>query len=147
MDPISIPASLVTLLAASGSTCRVLHSLILNLKDAPGDIRLQNKKLQCLTGTITCLLQVYNVLSKDAQLKAHLTELEPHVRGVSDFIQEISSIEAKIQRKKASLSRGRVSHAKESCKWLLFDRQLKKFFDNLEHYNIILSHALWAAQL
>lgn len=140
MEPVSTTASFLTVLGAAGSTCKTLHNLILDLKDADHDIRLQCKKLRCLRTTITCLLQVCDRVSADFQL-------EPHLYGVDEFIHDIDVISAKLEKRRNSIGDGAVNRAMESCRWLLFDRTLKKFFDNLEHYNMIISHALWAAQL
>lgn len=140
MDPHLTAASVLTVLGAAGGTCKVLYNLILDLKDAPSDIRRQNKKLQHLHENISCLLQVCNELPTDLQLVTHLN-------GVHEFFQDMRSISLDLEHKKIGLNHGRAGRVKEICKWLLFDRQLKKFFQNLEHYNIIFSHALWAAQL
>jgi hypothetical protein len=140
MDPISTSASILTVLSAAGGTCKVLYNLIFELKDTSHDIRSQNRKLQCLNSTITCLLQVCKKLPKEFQLATHL-------QGVEEFAHDVSFIDAKIQKRRDSLGRGKIVRVKASCKWLLFDRHLRKFFDNLEHYNIIFSYALWAALL
>lgn len=140
MDPVSTTASILTVLGAAGSTCKVIYNAILDFKDAPHDIKLQNKKLQCLHGTINCLLHVCKSLPEEFQLASHLM-------GMDDFIRDISFINVKIQRQSEALDRRKIIRIKESCKWFLFDRELRKFFDNLEHYNMILSHAVSIAQM
>jgi hypothetical protein len=140
MDPISTSASVLTLLGAAGGTCKVLYTLILDLKDAPEDIKRQNRKLQRLQENITCLLQICDKLPGELHLAISFD-------GVQEFIQELNNINVDIEKRKNSLDRGKATRVKEVCKWLLFDRHLRRFLDNLEHYNTIFGHAIAAAQL
>lgn len=140
MDPLSASASVLTLLGAAGGTCKILYGLIIDFKDAPKEIEWQNKKLQRLLKNITCLLKICDKLPKEL-------ELATYFECMQEFVQEINMINVDIERRKISLSRGKTARVKEICKWLLHDRHLRRFFDNLEHYNTILSHAISAAQM
>jgi hypothetical protein len=140
MDPISTSASILTLLGAAAGTCKVLYALILDLKDAPKDIRWQNGKLQRLQENITCLLKICDKLPGKLHLAISFD-------GVQEFIQEINNINVDIEKRRNSLDDGKAARIKGVCKWLLFDRHLRRFFDNLEHYNMIFGHAIAAAQL
>jgi hypothetical protein len=140
MDPFSASASTLTMLSAAEGTCKALYNLILELNDAPQSIRCQNKKLQHLHENITSLLQLCDELPKETQLVTHLD-------GIRDFVQDVNRIKLDIEKRSQALDRGKGTRVKEICKWLLFDRYLKQFFHNLEHYNMIFSHALSAAQL
>jgi hypothetical protein len=140
MDPLSASASVLTVLGAAAGTCKVLYDFIIEFKDAPEEIKWQNRKLRRLEENITCLLEVCDKLPKELQLVTHF-------HGIQEFVQEVNTINVDIERRKDLLGRGKTARVKEICKWLLLDRHLRRFFDNLEHYNTILSHAISAAQL
>ena len=140
MDPLSASASVLTILGAAGGTCKILYDLIVDFKDAPEDMKWQNRKLQRLQENLICLLKTCDKLPNELQLATHFD-------GMLEFVQQINVINVDIERRTTSLSRGKTARVKEIGKWLLQDRHLKRFFDNLEHYNTILSHAISAAQL
>lgn len=89
---------------------------------------------------LTFLLHICEKLPPESQLAAHFG-------GMQEFVQEINIINEEIEKRNHSLSCGKTARVKEVFKWLLFDRHLKRFFDNHEHYNTIFSHAIWSAQL
>ncbi|KAF2014999.1 ankyrin [Aaosphaeria arxii CBS 175.79] len=134
MDPISTSASIITVLTAATGTCKFLYDLILDIKDAPKEIQIQRKKLQHLQVSMEHLLKASARLPKGYQLNS------TH-HGMVAFMRDIEEIQDYLDRRAQASARRGVSRAKESFKWL-FDRRLRKFFDNLEHYDLIFGQAV-----
>jgi len=142
MDPVGGAASILTLLNATGATCKLLHTIVFNLKEASHDIRTQNEKLQCLHQTITQLAEIFTKLPAENQTGA------PWHEWAAKFAIEVASIKVKIEKKTNSLANARFgTRFQEGCQWILFDRQLKRFYSSLEHWNIIFFQAVTVSQL
>lgn len=142
MDPVGGVASILTLLNAAAGTCELLHTLVLDIKDASRDIRAQNEKLHCLHMTITQLAAIYAKLPEESQRGA------PWHRWIEDFAVEVAFIRDKVQRKVASIENASLGiRLQEGCRWILFDRQLRRFYESLEHWNIVFSQAVSVSQL
>ena len=141
MDPISISASILTMLAAAGGCCQFIHNLFIDVADAPSDIRAQIVQLKCLYRTIKHLLQIYTDLPENIQVDGDIR------RNIEEFTREILHIKAKIAGKDTFWKGGRGLQILERLRWLYSDRQLRKFFASLEHWNIVLSQAVLASQL
>lgn len=141
MEPLGATASILTVLGGAGKTCKFLYDVFHDLADAPHDIRSQSEKLERLDWTIHHLVQAYTKLPQDFQLDPHLQ------RGILEFTDDIALIRAKVERKVASLKRGRGHVAHESCKWLLFDWQMRRFFGSMDHWDKILTRTTLAAQM
>jgi hypothetical protein len=141
MDPFSASASLLTILGAAGSSIKCIHQLVLNFKDAPADIEGYRNHLECLYQTITCLTRVYKTLPPDFQLDARIS------RCLREFTKETGEVHSKLERKLVSMGESRGHRMRESFRWLLFDRKVKKYFASLEHWNTILSQTAAALQM
>lgn len=141
MDPISASASMLTILSAAGGSVKFIHSFIISLQDAPSELRAHNAQLDCLHRTIAFLEKVCTELPKDFQLDASL-----HTHIVN-FTREVNLVRAIVEEKNAMMGKGRGYRIRESFRWLLFDRQLKKFFNSLDHWHTIFSQAISASQL
>ncbi|KAH8725180.1 ankyrin repeat-containing domain protein [Phaeosphaeriaceae sp. PMI808] len=140
MDPVSTTASIITLLGATGGTIKVLYNTLHAIVGAPREIRMQSKTLESFCLTITSLTQVCETLPDNFPLHVNLC-------GIEEFINEAKKMENRLKTKAARVQCSNIGKLHESCKWLLFDRQLEKFFNSLEHWNIILSQALWVVQI
>jgi hypothetical protein len=142
MDPVSVSASVVTLLAAAGGSCKFLHAFVLDIADAPQDIRKQNEMLNCLTHTLTRLSQVCSEIPENFRFETPLHE------WIARFSTEVSSTRDRIEVRAASLDHGRyIRRIQGSFRWVIFDRQLRKFYGSLEHWNIVFSQACNALQM
>jgi hypothetical protein len=141
MEIVGGTASILTLLAAAGSACKFIYSVSLDLDEAPRDIKVQDARLRRLDWTIHHLTEIYRKLPQDVQVDAEL------LKDVQSFKDEITSLKVKIENKISKLDRGRRQAVKESCKWILFDRQLEKFAESLDHWDKILSQMALAAQM
>jgi len=140
MDPISVSASIITLLAAASSCCNFVHKVIINVADAPHDIRIHIKKLECLQGTLTCLVEIHPRLPPGFELAENLRD------GIKEFAQDMCSLHMRVQAKIHSMEHGKGRRIRESCTWL-FDRHMRRSLDSLDHWHIILSQAASAAQM
>lgn len=140
MDPVSTTASVVTLLGATGGTIKVIYNAISAIVDAPHEIRMQSKSLESFCSTITSLIHVCEQLPEEFPINLNLC-------GIEEFIDNAKSLEAKLKAKDARIRSGNIGRVREGCRWLLFDRQLKRFFDSLEHWNIVLCQGLWVTQM
>ncbi|CAI6340834.1 unnamed protein product [Periconia digitata] len=142
MDPVSASASILTLVGAAGGSCKFLHSFILDIADAPREIRISNQKLCCLARSFDCLTNVYSKVPSHYRIDSTV------VHELELFIQEIFTINKVVKSKAASLiDEGSVKQLWHSFRWLLFDRRLQKFFASLEHWNIVFSQAVAISQL
>jgi hypothetical protein len=75
-------------------------------------------------------------------------EVDARLQGeIVRFECEVTSMKVKIERKFEALRQGRKQQLRESCKWLLFDRQMAKFLQSAEHWSLIMSHAAMTAQM
>ncbi|KAI4619240.1 uncharacterized protein J4E87_007828 [Alternaria ethzedia] len=90
MDPLSSAASVLTVLGAAGGTCKILYGLVIDFKDAPEEIKWQNRKLQRLLENITCLLKICDTLPKELLLA-------PNFECMQEFVQEINIINVDIE--------------------------------------------------
>jgi hypothetical protein len=143
MDPISFSASLLTLLGAAGGSCKFVYNFILDISDAPSDIHSHTVKLRCLQRTISTLIRVYSHAGLPPDL-----QIDPTLQMyIVDFVQEIEAIKEKIEERQRSLDRGPARHLWERLKWVSSDRQLHKFYQNLDHWNTIFKQAVDATNL
>jgi ankyrin repeat protein len=140
MEPISATASVLTLLGAIGGTLKFVYNTIVDISDAPHEIQMQSKKLRSLYGVITCLVQVYENLPAE-----HTAGLQ--ISGIEDFVHDLGLLKLKLEAKSSKLQNSQAHRIRESCKWLLLDRRMKKFFDSLDEWNIVLTQALWVANI
>lgn len=133
MDPISFTASVLTLLAAAGGSCKFLYNFVLDISDAPSEIYSQNIKLRSLHRTFLSLIQFYESpdlppeLQLDSDLRANLLR----------FIDAIGVFKTRIQKRGRRLDRNRRHHAWERLIWLSSDRELHKFYSSLDSWDTI----------
>jgi hypothetical protein len=140
MDPVSTAASAITLLGATGGTIKVLHEAINTFADAPREIKAQSKSLESFCLTIDSLKLACEQIPNEFPLKLDLC-------GIKELIAEARSLEARLKAKSVRVTANKFERVREGCKWLLFDQQSKKFFKSLNTWNVILSQALWVAQM
>jgi hypothetical protein len=140
MDPLSVAASAITLLGATGGTVKVVYDVISTFKDAPGEIKAQSKSLESFCLTIDKLKQVCKQILNEFPLMLDLC-------GIEELIEEARLLEAKLKAKSVRVTANKTGRMRESCTWLLFDHQSKKFFKSLNTWNTILNQALGVAQL
>jgi hypothetical protein len=140
MDPVSTIASVLTLLGAAGGTIKFIHSSITAIIEAPDDTKRQNRRIECLSITLTNVVRACEQLPDEFRLDLKLC-------GIEEFIVDTKSIEAKLTAKRIRTTSSTMLKFHESCKWLLSDREFKRFFESVDHWNTILSQALWALQM
>ena len=141
MEPIGGTASVLTLLAAAGGTCKFLYSTFSDLADAPRNIQACNAKLRRLDMSVQRLLQAYQKLPPDFALDEQLWD------EFTRFKKEIDSFKTTIEAKGAKVKKSRRQAVRESCKWLLFDRHLTRFSESLDHWNQFLCQTAQATQV
>lgn len=127
-DPISFTASVLTLLAAAGGSCKFLYNFVLDIQDTPVEIQTQTIKLRCLHQTISNVIRVYDGLPQEIQLESHVRS------DIVGFIEEIENIKTSVHEKDRKLNLGRMHHWKEKLKWLSYDRQITKFYSSLDQW-------------
>jgi hypothetical protein len=140
MDPVSAAASFITLLGATGRTIKVVYDAINTYADAPREIKAQSKILESFCLTIDSLKFACEQIPNEFPLKLDLC-------GIEELIAEAQSLEARLKVKSARVTANKSGRMREGCKWLLFDQQSKRFFKSLDTWNIVLSQALWVAQM
>ncbi|CAG5165756.1 uncharacterized protein ALTATR162_LOCUS6835 [Alternaria atra] len=140
MDPVSTIASVITLVGATGGTIKVIHDTITSIKDAPKDIRRQCKRLECLCVTLNSIVRTCQHLPDDCQVDIDLC-------GIEEFIEEAQVLEANLSDRRTRVAGRNIAKLHESCKWLLFDRQLKRFFESLDQWDSVLPQALLVVQI
>jgi hypothetical protein len=140
MDPLSITASAITLLGATGGTIRVVCDAMKTFKDAPREIKAQSKSLEAFCLTIDKLKQVCKQIPDEFPLMLDLC-------GIEELIEEAQLLERKLKTKSVHATAGNVGRVRESCNWVLSEKQSQKFFKSLNTWNIILTQALSVAQL
>jgi hypothetical protein len=138
MEPVSFTASVLTLLAAAGGSCKFLYNFVLDVSDAPSEIYSQNSKLSSLHRTFLGLIQIYESpeLPPELQLDSDLH------KNLLRFIDAIDAFKTKIQRRGRRLDRNRRHHAWERLIWLSSDRELHKFYSSLDNWDIIFRNAV-----
>jgi hypothetical protein len=141
MDPISATASLLTILGTAGGSIKSIHQLVLDYKDAPAEIQNYKIHLECLQHTVTRLIHVHEALPTTYQFDAHVAKC------VIELMDEISSVQSLLERRSISMSESRGHRIRESLRWLLLDRRVKKFFTQVEHWNRVLANAAAASQM
>jgi hypothetical protein len=140
MDPVSATASVVTLLSVTSGTIKVVYNLLIAFVDAPHEIMMQIRSLESFCTTINSLRNAYERIPDEFALKVDLG-------GIEELVEEAKSLTTKLNTQTVRITSGHIGRARESCKWMLFDRQSRKFFKSLGRWDIILSQALWAAQM
>jgi len=133
MDPVSLSASFVTLLASGAASCKFIYNSLLDFSDAPLEIATQAAKLKCLHGTILSTVEAYSKLPPDLHLDPNLED------QIQRFVLHVEKIKVIIENKSYGLNRSRSHHLRERCLWLSSDRKLRKFYESLDHWNIIFS--------
>jgi hypothetical protein len=143
MDPVSFAATLVTLLGLTGATTQSVYNFILDIHEAPNEIRIQVIKLQCLHEIITTLMARYGSTTTSPQLGFDPL-LETHLRR---FLCDIQGLEIKLKNCSARISGSRTQHFWERMTWLMSDRKLRKFYASLDDWMRIFSAAVDLTQL
>lgn len=138
MDPVSFAASLVTLLGLASAATEIVYNSILDIRDAPKEIRSQAVKLQCLHKTLRDLLAQYTRYAGNAQLYIDPL-LEDNLR---EFLGDIQDLEVKLKNSSSKMSGSRKQHLRERLTWLSSDRKLRKFYDSLDEWNGIFNAAI-----
>jgi hypothetical protein len=140
MDPISTAASVITLLGAAAGTIKVVHDTINSIIDAPNDIKRQSERLGHISITLASVVHACEQLPDDCHLDLEL-------RGIGELIEDAKLLEAKLNTRGTRMMRNNFSKIHGSCKWLLADRQFKRFFESLDQWNTILLQTLGVIQL
>jgi hypothetical protein len=141
MEPIGLAASILTLLTAAGESCKFLHHVYVDLREAPQGMRTQATKLQCFALSIHQSIDTYKKLPKEFEIDLRLRD------EIEQFEREISAMKVKIESRLDASNQGRRQRAKQSCKWLLFDREMNKFLQSVDHWSNIMSQVTAVAQL
>jgi len=141
MEPVGFSASIITLLAAAGGSCKYLHNLLLDFTEAPHDVQVQAMKLKCLEITVQQLIRAYQKSPCGFEAETWLQEEFKH------FERQVTTMKAKMEKRAGLMGRGRTKRWKESCRWMLFDREMNKFLLTVDHWSLILTHATSTAQL
>jgi hypothetical protein len=141
MEVVGGTASILTLLGAAGGACKFIYKVSLYLNDSPRDIKVQNARLRRLDMTIHHLIEIYRKLPQAFQVDAEL------LKDLGSFKDDITSLKTKIESSLSKSNRGRRRAVKESCRWLLFDRQMEQFAESLDHWDKVLSQMGQAAQM
>ncbi|ORY06033.1 hypothetical protein BCR34DRAFT_41658 [Clohesyomyces aquaticus] len=130
MDPVGFVASILTLLAAAGATTEFVYNALLDIRDAPDDIRSHAIKLRCVHQSISGLMRLYRDRTLDPEL-----QLDPFLKKhLTLFLHETSDIETRLKKSSDMLSGTKRQYVKERLSWLSTDRRLHKFYDNLDIY-------------
>jgi hypothetical protein len=140
MDPVSAVASIITLLAAAGSSCRFLHDFIHTLAEAPAEMQSQNTRLESLHRAFSNLLQIYSSLPQDTPVDTVLTS------RINEFIREISTVKERVVANNVLITPGRRHNIRARFKWLASDHQLQKFLASLQQWNVVFSQEMLAVQ-
>ncbi|OAL49194.1 ankyrin [Pyrenochaeta sp. DS3sAY3a] len=143
MEPISSAASILTLLAAAGSTCDFVYNFMLNIREIPEEIHSQATKLRCVHQSITALLAIYSHkdISPDWQLEPIF---ETNFR---DFLLEVKDLENRIQKNSTLMKSSRTQRVWERLTWLSSDRRLRKFYNSLDDWVRIFSMEVQTTQM
>ncbi|CAN9191541.1 unnamed protein product [Alternaria alternata] len=140
MDPISTAASVLTLLGAAAGTIKFIHETINSIVDAPDDIKRQSERLGYLSITLASVVHACKQLPDECQLTVEL-------RGIGELIKDAKSLKAKLITRESRMKKNNFDKFYESCKWLLADRQFKRFFESLDQWNTILLQTLGVIQV
>lgn len=141
MEPVGASASILTLLGATGESCKFIYNLYVDLSDAPKDIQTQTKKFQSFNLTIQQLIVAYEKLPSDFEVDIRLQ------KEIATFQIEVTSMKIRLERRFDAMRQSRSLRWKECCKWLLFDRQLNKFLNTMDHWYMIMNQAATIAQM
>jgi len=136
MDPLSVSASIITLLAAAGGSCKFVYNSIFDIADAPAEVQSYRSRLECLERTFSTLLQIYSTLPQDIQVDTVLQN------RLVEFGKEIQAMKRSIGAKDNLVRLSYGHRMRERCKWLLHDRQLQKFLCSLEQWDLVFSQAI-----
>ena len=140
MDPISTAASVLTLLGAAAGTIKFIHDTINSIINAPDDIKRQSERLGYLSITLVSVVHACEQLPDDCQLNVEL-------RGIGELIKNAKSLKAKLITRENRIEKNNFGKVYESCRWLLADRQFKRFFESLDQWNTILLQTLGVIQV
>jgi hypothetical protein len=143
MDPVSLAASLVTLLAAAGAICEFAYNFILDISEVPDEVHTQAIKIRCIRQSFSSLVRFYE--RSDLPPELHLDPfLENSIRN---FLKDISVFETEMVRKSTGLVKSRTRHLKERLTWLSSDRRVRKFYSALDDWMKIFSAAVHTTEL
>lgn len=141
METIGLAASILALLIAAEKSCVFIHDVYVDLRDAPKDIRTQATKLDCLALMMRQLGETYKKLPKEFEIDIWL------LHEIEEFDREIGATKAKVKSRLDRIEQGKKQKLKESYKWLLFDKEMKKFFESVDRWSMIISQAATVVQL
>jgi len=141
MEPLGLAASILTVLAAAGGSCKYLHNILLDLTEAPHHVQVQATKLKCLEITVRQLIQAYQKPPQGFQVEPWLRE------EFEKFERQVTTMKAKMGNRAELMVGTRRKRWRESCKFILLDREMNKFLVSVDHWSLIMAHAASSAQL
>ncbi|KAH8883402.1 ankyrin [Thozetella sp. PMI_491] len=142
MDPLSITASALTLLAAASESCKSASKLYRQLSNAPADIREQSVSLEALSHTFGRLLTLLKDLPPPVVPSSTLVE------RLQEFLADIREAQIVVEEFNSLLGQGRARETLARVKWTATSHgKVKIFSRQTKQWNAIFMAELHATQI
>jgi hypothetical protein len=138
---IGVLASILTLLAAAGQSCKFFYDKYVGFSDVPEDVQRIATRLYFLHSTIRQLIEAYKKLPKNFIIDTQLQN------SVAQFDCEVRSMSLEIEGILKAMSQGKGEQLQERCKRMLYHKQMNKFHHSVDYWSSVMTHAVMAAQL
>lgn len=142
MDPLSITASVLTLVATAGHSCVYVSSLIKHTSNAPDDIKRQCVAIDALSATFGRLGTLLTTIPASVQINAEFAQ------HLNNFIIEVKEVEHLTNGANELISRRGVGSTRARVKWALGgEKRWRAFIENMALWNTIFSNELQTIQM
>lgn len=142
MDPLSVTASVLTLVAAAGQSCKFVSSLVRQVNGAQDEIKKQCLVIDALSTTFVKMGTLLGTLPGTVQASSEI------VRSLEDFVKEVRAIEV-LAHDSNQLVGGR--NGQSLCarvKWVLIgEKRWERFIKDLVIWNTVFSNELKMIQM
>lgn len=137
MDPLSVTASIVGILAAAGKVGELLHGAISTAKDAPRVLISLACEVQEVRAAVFSLKLLLADLSSTQTHRAALIQIDQLIVTLADTVLTFSELETAITPFVAS--QGAIVSLRAKFKWLWTEDSCNKIVDRLQRHKSTLS--------
>ena len=142
MEPLSITASVVTLLAVACTSCQSIHSFLGGFADAPHDIKRNCAALQSLKSTLHCIQS----LPAEFEIGQYFTE---NLKArLEECMTDLCVVETRVHKAQGQIRKGKLRKTWMRLRWSVSDEHwLGRFFARVQTYQTVFALELMMLQM
>lgn len=137
MDPLSVTASIVGILAAAGKLSELLHTTICNAREAPKVVTTLGSEINDIRAALLSLQGLITYLSSSAPRRTALIQLDQLVVTLTESVLTFSELEAIITP--LAVPNEELFPLRARLKWTRVERNCSKMVEKLQRHKASIS--------